>query len=209
MALQEVGNAQHYPQCVNLQISGSGSDSRSGVLGTELCRANEPGITVDIYENLTAYVIPGPKLITGGVAGVPPGLIYAGEGKSAAQEVGGIDPKDPPSSASTLAWASPTPLALQIASSTSLDASPTPSPGTGNTGTSSNGTSGNGGSSGLSSDGTAPGGNLSDGGFGGAAAPSGRFVVGGFGNAQSSGAPKANFGPMRTRHWFGRLRERT
>ena len=50
------GGAQNYPQCFNLQITGSGSDKPSGVLGTDLYRPTDPGILVDIYKSLSTYV---------------------------------------------------------------------------------------------------------------------------------------------------------
>lgn len=54
--------AQNYPQCINLKITGSGTDElASGTLGENLYKANEPGILVSIYKNLT-YIIPGPPL---------------------------------------------------------------------------------------------------------------------------------------------------
>lgn len=68
IALHSAGNedgAQNYPQCINLQITGSGSDSPSGVLGTELYSADDPGILINIYTPLSSYKIPGPSLIAG------------------------------------------------------------------------------------------------------------------------------------------------
>lgn len=46
---QGVGGAQLYPQCVNLMITGGGSDAPDGVLGTELYKSNDPGIQFNIY----------------------------------------------------------------------------------------------------------------------------------------------------------------
>ncbi|KAL8927891.1 MAG: hypothetical protein Q9172_001191, partial [Xanthocarpia lactea] len=58
--------AQNYPQCVNLKITGSGTDElASGTLGTELYKPDDAGIFVNIYEKLTTYAIPGPKLYSG------------------------------------------------------------------------------------------------------------------------------------------------
>jgi len=62
----EVGGAQNYPQCVNLEITGSGSDSLSdGTLGTALYTASDPGLVYNIYQVNTEYPIPGPALIAG------------------------------------------------------------------------------------------------------------------------------------------------
>ncbi|MCJ1462731.1 hypothetical protein MMC07_001334 [Pseudocyphellaria aurata] len=54
--------AQNYPQCVDLQITGSGTDAlASGTLATNFYKADDPGILVSIYHNIT-YIIPGPPL---------------------------------------------------------------------------------------------------------------------------------------------------
>ncbi|KAF3401857.1 Endoglucanase-4 [Penicillium rolfsii] len=70
IALHSAGSedgAQNYPQCFNLQITGSGSAQPSGVLGTELYKATDPGILVNIYNSLS-YTVPGPTLISGAVS---------------------------------------------------------------------------------------------------------------------------------------------
>ncbi|KAJ6120552.1 hypothetical protein N7523_004832 [Penicillium sp. IBT 18751x] len=58
--------AQNYPQCLNLKVTGGGSDSPSGTLGTELYKNTDPGILVNIYQSLSTYDIPGPALYTAG-----------------------------------------------------------------------------------------------------------------------------------------------
>ena len=64
----EVGGAQPYPQCINLEITGSGSNSLSdGTPGTALYTASEPGLVYNIYQVNTEYPIPGPTLL--GAAG--------------------------------------------------------------------------------------------------------------------------------------------
>lgn len=63
---QENG-AQNYPQCVNIQVTGGGSDSPSGVLGTELYKADDAGILFNIYQTLDSYPMPGPELYSGAV----------------------------------------------------------------------------------------------------------------------------------------------
>ncbi|CAK97151.1 hypothetical protein AnigIFM56816_007203 [Aspergillus niger] len=55
--------AQNYPQCFNLQVTGSGTAEPSGVLGTELYSPTDPGILVNIYQSLSTYEVPGPTLI--------------------------------------------------------------------------------------------------------------------------------------------------
>ncbi|KAJ2902962.1 hypothetical protein MKZ38_010614 [Zalerion maritima] len=54
--------AQNYPQCINIEITGSGTDSPSGTLGIELYGADDPGILFNPYVTVTDYVIPGPAL---------------------------------------------------------------------------------------------------------------------------------------------------
>ncbi|KAJ5620086.1 hypothetical protein N7510_004070 [Penicillium lagena] len=61
--------AQNYPQCLNLKVTGGGSDSPSGTLGTELYKDTDPGILVDIWQSLSTYVIPGPALYTASAGG--------------------------------------------------------------------------------------------------------------------------------------------
>ncbi|KAL4982382.1 glycosyl hydrolase family 61-domain-containing protein [Aspergillus falconensis] len=68
IALHSAGNengAQNYPQCVNLEITGGGSASPSGTVGTELYTPTDPGILVNIYTSLDSYDIPGPALWDG------------------------------------------------------------------------------------------------------------------------------------------------
>ncbi|GLI73878.1 hypothetical protein PoHVEF18_002109 [Penicillium ochrochloron] len=68
IALHSAGNtdgAQNYPQCFNLKVTGGGSDSPSGTLGTALYKDTDPGIKVNIYQSLSSYTIPGPALYTG------------------------------------------------------------------------------------------------------------------------------------------------
>ncbi|KAL8658769.1 MAG: hypothetical protein Q9226_000794 [Calogaya cf. arnoldii] len=58
--------AQNYPQCINLKVTGSGSDKlASGTPGMELYKPDDAGIFVNIYNTLTSYTIPGPKLYSG------------------------------------------------------------------------------------------------------------------------------------------------
>lgn len=74
--------AQNYPQCINLWVSAAsaGKDAvvrsrrrggtvdhalskrEKGRLATEMYHADDPGIDIDIYKNLTTYKIPGPTL---------------------------------------------------------------------------------------------------------------------------------------------------
>ncbi|KFA53256.1 hypothetical protein S40293_04722 [Stachybotrys chartarum IBT 40293] len=64
---QENG-AQNYPQCFNLEITGSGTEVPAGTLGTELYKADDEGILFNIYQSLTSYPVPGPAVIAGASA---------------------------------------------------------------------------------------------------------------------------------------------
>ncbi|KAI9150224.1 Endoglucanase-4 [Paramyrothecium foliicola] len=64
---QENG-AQAYPQCFNLEVTGSGTEKPAGVKGTELYKPDDEGILFNIYTPLDSYPIPGPALIPGASA---------------------------------------------------------------------------------------------------------------------------------------------
>lgn len=64
--------AQNYPQCINIVVSGSGTEKPTGVIGTKLYTPEDPGILVNIYQNLAEYIIPGPKLFSSGVSAPQP-----------------------------------------------------------------------------------------------------------------------------------------
>lgn len=72
---QEDG-AQSYPQCVNIEVTGSGStdpcsDGADCVVGTSLYTASDAGIKYDIYSgDIASYPIPGPKAWAGAAAKV-------------------------------------------------------------------------------------------------------------------------------------------
>ncbi|EKG11261.1 Glycoside hydrolase family 61 [Macrophomina phaseolina MS6] len=74
IALHSAGSAdgaQNYPQCMNLEITGSGSDdlTTGGTLGTALYKEDDPGILINIYQTLSTYEIPGPTLYSGASSG--------------------------------------------------------------------------------------------------------------------------------------------
>lgn len=58
--------AQNYPFCINIAITGGGSDSPDGTLGTALYTPTDPGILFNPYTTLSNYTIPGPALYSGG-----------------------------------------------------------------------------------------------------------------------------------------------
>lgn len=59
-----VGAAQFYPQCANIVITGNGSATPAGVVGTALYNETDPGVHYNIYNDAsnTVYPFPGPPL---------------------------------------------------------------------------------------------------------------------------------------------------
>ncbi|KAF7952584.1 uncharacterized protein EAE97_002081 [Botrytis byssoidea] len=91
IALHSAGSqdgAQNYPQCINLEVSGSGTLAPKGTLGEALYTATDPGILVNIYSSLT-YTIPGPAMYnstgaaTGAASGAASGVASATSATSA------------------------------------------------------------------------------------------------------------------------------
>lgn len=66
--------AQPYPQCVNVEITGSGTNDLSGGISAEdFYTWTDPGVLVNIYyPPLKSYTIPGPPLMEGGGSGSTP-----------------------------------------------------------------------------------------------------------------------------------------
>ncbi|CRK34082.1 hypothetical protein BN1708_019394, partial [Verticillium longisporum] len=54
-----VNGAQNYPQCINIAVTGSGTDSPTGVVATKLYTAEDPGIHFEPYGDVSGYKIPG------------------------------------------------------------------------------------------------------------------------------------------------------
>ncbi|KAH8602828.1 glycosyl hydrolase family 61-domain-containing protein [Bisporella sp. PMI_857] len=54
--------AQNYPQCMNIAITGSGTETPQGTLGTDLYSATDAGILFNPYVATINYEIPGPAL---------------------------------------------------------------------------------------------------------------------------------------------------
>lgn len=64
------GQPQNYPACINLVVTGGGSSSPQGVVGTDLYTGQEPGLNFDIFNMKTAdYPCPGPPVNAGGSQG--------------------------------------------------------------------------------------------------------------------------------------------
>ncbi|KAJ5247257.1 endoglucanase [Penicillium chermesinum] len=108
IALHSANNlngAQNYPQCINLKVTGGGSDSPSGVKGTALYKNTDPGISVNIYQSLSTYDIPGPALYTGAASG------------------SGASATSAPASVVATSTAAPTAVSTEGATSTVVDTS--------------------------------------------------------------------------------------
>lgn len=60
----DVGGAQFYPQCINLKITGSGSQVPSGTTANQLYSSTHPGVKYNIYNDETnpTYQFPGPAI---------------------------------------------------------------------------------------------------------------------------------------------------
>ncbi|PWY77433.1 hypothetical protein BO70DRAFT_317498 [Aspergillus heteromorphus CBS 117.55] len=67
---EEKDGAQNYPQCLNLKVTGSGTETYTGTAGESLYKDTDPGILVNIYETLSSYDIPGPDITTSAAGAV-------------------------------------------------------------------------------------------------------------------------------------------
>ncbi|KAI5777587.1 glycosyl hydrolase family 61-domain-containing protein [Geopyxis carbonaria] len=79
LALHQANTPQFYPECAQLTVTGSGSASPSSEYLISLpggIQMSDPGVTIDIYAadqaSNTVYVVPGPKVWTGGSSGTSP-----------------------------------------------------------------------------------------------------------------------------------------
>ncbi|PVH90294.1 lytic polysaccharide monooxygenase, partial [Periconia macrospinosa] len=66
---QNPNGAQSYPQCINIEVTGSGTASPKGTLGSALYTAQDKGILFNPYTGTINYPIPGPALMAGGSSG--------------------------------------------------------------------------------------------------------------------------------------------
>lgn len=48
--------------CVNLQVTGDGTDLPDGTLGTALYTETDPGILFNLYTTFSSYTMPGPDI---------------------------------------------------------------------------------------------------------------------------------------------------
>jgi cellulase len=69
---QDANGAQSYPQCISIEVTGSGTAEPEAVAATKLYTPTDPGISLSIYNDLTSYEIPGPAVYSGGASGSAP-----------------------------------------------------------------------------------------------------------------------------------------
>jgi cellulase len=118
---QENG-AQSYPQCVNIEVTGSGTELPEGTLGTALYKSTDKGIMFDVYGATINYEMPGPKLFGSSGSGTKPAPSEAPVASSKPT------PTAAPSKPSTPAEA-PTATATATPAATEAPANPQPSQG--------------------------------------------------------------------------------
>lgn len=61
----KIGGAQSYPQCINLKITGSGTEAPEGIGAMKFYGEKDVGILIDIWGFNGTYVIPGPRIWDG------------------------------------------------------------------------------------------------------------------------------------------------
>ncbi|KAF3033509.1 hypothetical protein E8E12_004882 [Didymella heteroderae] len=67
-ANQENG-AQNYPKCINLEVTGSGTENPEGITADKFYTPTDPGIKVNVYGDNSNYQMPGPALFSGASSG--------------------------------------------------------------------------------------------------------------------------------------------
>ncbi|KAL3481057.1 endoglucanase [Aspergillus californicus] len=118
---ENVDGAQNYPQCINLKVTGSGTATPSGTLGTELYKDTDPGIDVNIWNALSSYVIPGPALYTAGSSDTGSDSATSTTTTTTAAAAAASTSIEPESSSTTTTTPAPTAEATTTISSTSTD----------------------------------------------------------------------------------------
>jgi hypothetical protein len=107
------GGTQFYPQCINIVVTGSGTNALAGgTPGQQLYKASDPGVLFNMYNNPTSYPIPGPPLMASGGGSAPA-------------------PAPAPPASSSPAAPAPAPTTLQTVTRPSATPAPAPAPGNG------------------------------------------------------------------------------
>ncbi|KZM20767.1 uncharacterized protein EKO05_0002629 [Ascochyta rabiei] len=121
--------AQNYPQCLNIEVTGSGTEKPEGVVGTSLYTVDD--VIFNPYASTIDYKVPGPALWPAG----------SGSGSSPAPSTpsNGTTPATPTSAPAASSAAASSPAASSPAASAAAEvtpvatptASPTPAPSSG------------------------------------------------------------------------------
>lgn len=135
IALHGAGSAngaQNYPQCLNIEVTGSGTESPEGVVGTKLYTADEDGIIFNPYAATISYNIPGPALF-GSSDSTPTTPTTPVSSATPAASASASASSAPSATASPVASAVATPIDEPETPATSATAAPiaTPAPSTG------------------------------------------------------------------------------
>ncbi|KAM3064799.1 hypothetical protein ACMFMG_008720 [Clarireedia jacksonii] len=110
---ESANGAQNYPQCINLDVTGSGSLAPEGTLGEALYTPTDPGILVNIYAAISSYKIPGPAM-------------YNATGSASATSAASVATSAVAASTTAISTSAvPSTLVTSVASATSAAAIPT------------------------------------------------------------------------------------
>jgi lytic cellulose monooxygenase (C1-hydroxylating) len=74
---RDPNGAQHYSQCFNFKVTGSGSETPPGIPACEFYMMTDPGIVFDIWTPMNTYIIRGPPVYTGGASGNTGNSVWA------------------------------------------------------------------------------------------------------------------------------------
>ena len=117
------GGTQFYPQCMNIVVTGSGTNTLSGGTPAQsFYKASDPGVLFDMYNNPTSYPIPGPPLMASAGSSSPP----ASGGNTSPPASGGST--SPPASGGSTTPPASTPAPANPAPAPSTTAAPAPVP---------------------------------------------------------------------------------
>lgn len=123
----QANGAQNYPQCLNIEVTGSGSESPEGVAGTSLYKADDAGIVFNVYASSIDYPIPGPPMFGAG-SGSGSGSAPSTPTKPATPAASSAAPTTTPSAAPSAAPVenTPTPVATPAPSTGGSDSGALP-----------------------------------------------------------------------------------
>ncbi|KAF1979210.1 hypothetical protein BU23DRAFT_586520 [Bimuria novae-zelandiae CBS 107.79] len=58
----QASGAQNYPKCINIEVAGGGSATPTGTAADALYKADDAGLMVNIFGDVSSYKIPGPAV---------------------------------------------------------------------------------------------------------------------------------------------------